>query len=131
MDCYTYTTVEVGPGHTMSTGQAYTVREADIVRADPIPVVHEREYYAGEVMWTVDYDWSGVHVDRPNTGGIATGPGAKGRKLADRLAAATRAGRAFTDHRHITTDNAGQTYVCAHGTVMGKYLNADLKRIGF
>lgn len=69
--------------------------------------------------------WDGV--DRPNTYGISTG---RSIMLAQRTARAIEAGAALPNPT-ITTDVNGQTYV-AHGlAIMGRRLNADLKRLGF
>ena len=78
--------------------------------------------------WVAQPVWAGV--DRPIVGGISFGPGPKGQKLALRYQAAVMAGRVF--HGGVVkTDTGGQTYVCATSRVMGKYANADLKRLGF
>jgi hypothetical protein len=108
-----------------------------ILRGAPTPVIKEplsstdQNPYAAENGWCVDFDWSNVvKVDRPITGGIFTGPGPKGKKLAERLAAATRAGVTHVE-AYVREDVNGQTFVTSKCTVMGKYLNADLRRLGF
>lgn len=52
------------------------------------------------------------------------------RKMADRLAAAMQAGVVFTDFR-ACTNIYGAPYLGMKSNVMGKYLNADLKALGF
>jgi hypothetical protein len=68
--------------------------------------------------------WDGV--DRRDTGGMLV----RGRPLADRLAAAIRAGAAFVP-RGVNTDTAGRTYVDTDSRVLARMLNADLRRLGF
>lgn len=118
-------------------GQSMTVIENRPVPAErlvigaPTPIVAEVTNGEGELEWIVTYDWSKVaNVTRPNTGGSYTGYGAKGKKLADRLAAATRAGVVHYD-AYIQTDVNGGTFVTSNSRAMAKYLNADLKRLGF
>lgn len=72
-------------------------------------------------VWT---HWA--DVDRTATHGFAV-PNAR---LAQRLTDAIWAGAVFYDPE-VRTNAAGQTYVDAHSRVLGKYLNADLKRLGF
>ncbi len=68
--------------------------------------------------------WPGV--DRPITHGFVVAKPA----LAQRLACAINAGVVYADPS-IATDVNGHTYVRAECRVMGKYANADLKRLGF
>lgn len=74
-------------------------------------------------VWEAD-----VPLDRPSPSGF--GLRATDRKLAERLVAAIEAGVVYTD-AEVKTDIYGQTYVCADAQVMGRYLNTDLKRLGF
>lgn len=76
-------------------------------------------YYSVDIIWP--------RVDRPNTYSISTG---KNAKLATRLAAAIDAGAATTFNA-IEKDSDGETYVNAEIHVMGRMLNADLKRLGY
>jgi hypothetical protein len=76
-------------------------------------------------VWTV---WKGV--DRPKTSGLQVADTVAGRKLAARLKLAIEAGATECDPT-IETDRFGQTYVRAKTTVLGRTLNADLKRLGF
>ena len=76
--------------------------------------------------FTVRPFWSGV--DRPNTGGITVK--INNRPLAERLARAIRAGVAV-EAESVGVDTAGQTYVVERTHVLGRMLNADLRRLGF
>lgn len=68
-------------------------------------------------------------VDRPSVGGWMLS--AKARPLAERLKRAIEAGAVFTAGR-IATDVDGRTYVATTGPrVLGRTLNADLKRLGY
>lgn len=72
-------------------------------------------------VWTV---WHGV--DRPCTSGMSV----KDRKMAARLTAAIEAGAAVT-RGDVLTDVDGRTYVDEHWNVLGRMLNADLRRLGY
>lgn len=76
--------------------------------------------------YTVHPIWSGV--DRPNVGGWMV----KDLAMARRLERAILDGAAFDQNRiEVLTDVNGQTYVSAPHAVMGKRMNADLKRLGY
>lgn len=75
-------------------------------------------------LFTVSPIWTGV--DRPYTGGI----GVKGMAMAKRLERAFLSGAAFSSTK-IEKDINGKTYVSATYVVMGRHLNADLKKIGY
>lgn len=68
--------------------------------------------------------WNGV--DRPNVGGILV----LTAKDAERLKAAYLSGQAF-ESTEVRTDVNGQTYVGTHSRISGRYLRADLKKLGF
>ena len=70
--------------------------------------------------------WKGV--DRPNVGGWALG--LQHRALAERLCRAVRSGAAFGDVT-VKVDVNGQSYVNAQHLVMGRHMNADLRRLGY
>ena len=70
--------------------------------------------------------WSGV--DRPNVGGWSVGK--DDIMLAERLRRAIIAGAAFCDIQ-ILTDKNGQTYVGASNVILGRKMNADLRKLGF
>jgi hypothetical protein len=74
--------------------------------------------------------WSSKTVKLDRTECISFGLKLTHGKLAQRLASAIDAGKIFTNPS-IKTDVNGKTYVDARSTVMGRYLNADLKRLGF
>jgi hypothetical protein len=78
----------------------------------------------GPDCWHVTPVWA--HVDRPDTGGISV----RGRKLADRLRAAIRDGKAITGDA-VLVDVNGRTYVDARHHVLSRMLNADLRRLGY
>jgi hypothetical protein len=70
--------------------------------------------------------WKGV--DRPNVGGWAVGP--THRALAERLCRAVRSGAAFGDVT-AKVDVNGATYINASHLVLGRHMNADLRRLGY
>lgn len=87
-------------------------------------------YPQGEVtVWTV---WEGVDVDRPDGHGYLIGPASSKatHKLAERMAAAIDAQAVFYD-LEILTDVGGKTFVSARSRVLGRIMNADLRRLGF
>jgi hypothetical protein len=63
---------------------------------------------------------------------ISTGSASKrtSRSLAQRLVSAICAGRAYPNPR-VTADRAGQEFVTFDINILGRTLNADLKRLGF
>lgn len=75
--------------------------------------------------WNVSPIWA--DVDRPNVGGYGVGPN---RKLAERLKRAIEAGVVYYDAQ-VKVDVNGATYVQANSRVLGRIMNADLKRLGF
>lgn len=95
-----------------------TILRVDLARTD----------IAGDPSITVHAVWSGV--DRPDVGGYALPDTARGHRLAARLVAAMRAGVVYPNPV-VKTDVDGQTYVSASATVLGRMMNADLKRLGF
>lgn len=76
---------------------------------------------------TVRATWPHAGTDRTEGLGINCG---MNRSLATRLAAAMTAGVVFARHT-IKTDIEGNTFVSAERVVMGRTLNADLKRLGY
>lgn len=68
--------------------------------------------------------WGGV--DRPRVGGIVV----KDMKTAARLQRAYYAGAAY-DTPTIQTDVNGKTFVWAPTRVLGRTMNADLKKLGY
>lgn len=75
--------------------------------------------------YVVEAHWS--DVDRPVVHGISTGGNLK---LAERLRTAILAGAVYRNPE-VRTDNGGKTYVSTTCMVLGRKLNADLKRLGF
>lgn len=69
--------------------------------------------------------WRGV--DRPSAGGWEI-PASK-RRLAERLSEAVRAGAVHPDPR-VETDALGLTYVASSCLVLGRTMDADLRRLG-
>lgn len=76
----------------------------------------------------VEIHWEGEPLDRPYTTGIHVAK--KNHKLAQRLVRCINAQKAF-EHPHVARDTNGKSYVSFTLLVIGKYLNADLKRLGF
>lgn len=72
------------------------------------------------------YAVEGIAIDRPAPGGWVV----TSRKMADRLTAALRAGVAAPNPR-IRVDIFGDTYASYDHVIMGKYMNADLRKLGF
>lgn len=68
-----------------------------------------------------------LDVDRKELLGWSVG---KNGALAKRLVRAIEAGKAFTV-KGFATDVCGNTYLRAEANIMGRYMNADLKRLGF
>lgn len=81
--------------------------------------------YAPSAYYLVTPVWA--DVDRPDSFGWSCGGNAK---LAQRLRAAVLAGVALTNPE-VRTDVNGATYVHATSQVLGRIMNADLKRLGF
>jgi len=52
------------------------------------------------------------------------------RALANRLARGIKAGKVLTN-AVVKTDVNGKTYLSAESQVLGRHMNADLKRLGF
>lgn len=67
--------------------------------------------------------WS--EVDRPDGSGWVVRP-----VVAQRLKKALFDGAIFTNIE-VGTDIFGKTYVSSHSRVMAKYMNADLKKLGY
>ncbi len=67
-----------------------------------------------------------ANVDRPKTGGWVV----RTKALAARLEAALRSGVVY-ERTEVKEDVNGHTYVDTTAKVMGRYMNADLKRLGY
>lgn len=79
----------------------------------------------GEISgFYVDPVWTGV--DRPKTGGYLV----RERALAERLKRAMLAGAVYYD-AEVREDVNGQTFVATRSRVLGRMVNADLRRLGF
>jgi hypothetical protein len=76
----------------------------------------------------VNTTWSGAKLDRPNTHSYMLRAGKAA--LAARLKRAIDA-QAVYANPNVVKDVNGHTYVHATCRVMGKYMNADLKRLGY
>jgi len=81
-------------------------------------------YLRVEVTWSV----GDFKLDRPSTGGF--GLKLKHVALAERLVRAIKAQVVFTDPR-IARDVAGHSYITSGCRVLGRTINADLKRLGY
>jgi hypothetical protein len=75
-------------------------------------------------LWSVTPVWAGV--DLPDNFGWIV----RGERLARRLDAAVRAGVVFGP-AEVCTNIKGKTYVNASSRVLGRTLNADLRRLGY
>ena len=81
-------------------------------------------------LW-VSVHWDDAGVDRPSTFKWSVGSDVPAkRKLAQRLVSAVQAGAALTNTA-IAEDVNGKTYVKTESRVVGRYMNADLMRLGF
>jgi hypothetical protein len=76
----------------------------------------------------VETTWTGAALDRPD--GIGFGLSLAKRALAERLVRAINAGAVFT-RPEIKVDVNGATYVSSGCAVLGRRMNADLRRLGF
>jgi len=74
---------------------------------------------------TVKWEWAGV--DRKEGGGMSC---AADRKKAERLVAAINAGH-FFKNAEIKSDIDGATYVSSFLGTTGRYLETELKQLGF
>ena len=101
---------------------------APTVSLTPVAVVEPNvaDEHSDGTGFTVWFEFPNVGVDRPRTYGISV----RTRRDADRLVRATEAGVVLYDIE-VKTDVHGQTYVGCTSRVSGRYLNADLKRLGF
>lgn len=72
-------------------------------------------------------------LDRSHVHGWSVGPmSAKAVNLAARLQAAVLAGKAFPGEAEPKKDIHGRTYLSAPSClIMGRHMNADLRRLGF
>jgi hypothetical protein len=68
--------------------------------------------------------WDGV--DRPRVGGWVV----RDMRTAKRLEACLRDGNCYSAVR-LATDMNGQTYAATTARVMGRHMNADLRRLGY
>jgi len=79
----------------------------------------------------VTYTFPHAGVDRAAIQSISCGrDNTKARALGRRLCAAITAGVVVKDAK-VLTDINGKTYVSFNSAVLGRYLNADLKRLGY
>jgi hypothetical protein len=79
----------------------------------------DREYILVSPIWR--------GVDRVNTSGTSCG---LNQALAERLKRAIEAGAAYPPVE-VCVDVNGQTYIRTDHNVMGRRINADLRRLGF
>lgn len=92
-------------------------------------VLERQSHLDGACSLVVHVEWDGVTVDRPRTFAISL-PTSRSWKLAYRLMAAINAQVACVNP-FVTYDIYGKSFVESHCKVMGRTLNADLKRLGF
>jgi hypothetical protein len=116
------TTNEDKPGATMVT-------KTNATKLFPILTVSTKTCpVTGEQCISADVVWHGADLDRPHTDGWSLA--INKMSLAMRLKKAVDVGAVFQNPK-IVTDINGKTYVSAEGHLMGRYLNAELKRLGF
>lgn len=114
------------PSYTVSAAEI-AAREARQVPVEATAVATATRGEDGD--WTVKAVFvSDVQVDRPNSRGWGLGP--RHEALANRLVRAVNDGVIFSDFRKGTDDN-GQTYLTATSNILGRTLNADLRRLGY
>jgi len=77
-------------------------------------------------VYYVEVFWTGTKLDRPTTVGIVV----EKKSLAERLKKAVDAGAVHTNPQ-VVRDCDGKSYVQANCKVIGRTLNADLRRLGF
>jgi hypothetical protein len=90
-------------------------------------VVNEANALYVHVHTTLDAH-NGVRIDRKDVMGFVLSK--KHGALAQRLVRAIEAGRVHTV-RTVATDVYGKTFLLTSANVLGRTLNADLKRLGF
>ena len=95
-------------------------------RAQAQIIVREDGGIDVRTVWSAD----GVQIDRPEGVGFGLGSRPGAAALARRLKAAIEAGAVFTVPV-LRTDVNGRTYVSTGCTVIGRRLNADLRRLGY
>ena len=77
----------------------------------------------GITVWPV---WQAPDLDRTRGSGYLV----KDKRMAERLKAAILAGVVYYN-AEVRTDVNGRTYVNASSHVLGRIMNADLRRLGF
>lgn len=87
----------------------------------PVAVAEPNEF--GGI--TVRITFPNAGVDRPHSYGIAVT-----KRNAPRLIKAVNAG-AVTPDAHVKTDVNGKTYVSFTSTVHARYINVDLRKLGY
>lgn len=97
----------------------------DPILADVTITLEMADEYRPKDSYVVSPIWAGV--DRPMVHSISTG---SNLGLAKRLQRAMLDGVVFNNPQ-IRTDNYGHTYVASGCRVMGRHLNADLKKLGY
>lgn len=80
----------------------------------------------GQATISISPIWAGV--DRPDVGGFGVRP--RQMALALRLKAAMESGAAFSSCQMFTDVN-GHTYIGTNSNILGRTMNADLKRLGY
>ena len=90
-------------------------------------IVNEADAIFVKVHTTLDA-LDGVRIDRKDVMGFVLSK--RHGALAQRLVRAIEAGRVYTV-RTVATDVYGKTFLLTSVNVLGRTLNADLKRLGF
>jgi len=93
----------------------------------PVATITRGPDYDGRMRIDIDVTWIGADLDRPHVGGWAI---SDKPALATRLKTAIEAGAVYANPK-IVKDSNGKTFVQAKSLVLGRHMNADLKRLGF
>lgn len=88
------------------------------------------DQFTNQSQLSVKVSFPNAGVDRPDAGGYSLSATAANRKLVYRLKQAIEDGVGWPERR-ITVDVNGKSYVACKHNLMGRYLNTDLRRLGY
>lgn len=140
----------------MHTSRSFTVTAPTVAEAERAALASYTDMPEGEVSFTTTHDVTGytptiARVDvapandgdysyvsvhpvwtlRDGTEDVGSGWGVKDMRMARRLEAAILAGVVHSDPVERVRDRDGSHYVQARTTILGRMMNADLRRLGF